>query len=91
MWAPILVNFFQILFIIFGFYGAYHFRIKYIITVSISMLPLYAYVGAITLIDNPNFVIFGQYLLWNFIWIGWNAFLICFYLDVGTLNRVRVT
>ncbi|ALC41432.1 NKAIN [Drosophila busckii] len=59
MWAPILVNFFQILFIIFGFYGAYHFRIKYIIT----------------------------YLVWNFIWIGWNAFLICFYLNVGGLDR----
>ncbi|EDW58881.1 sodium/potassium-transporting ATPase subunit beta-1-interacting protein isoform X1 [Drosophila virilis] len=59
MWAPILVNFFQILFIIFGFYGAYHFRIKYIIT----------------------------YLLWNFVWIGWNAFLICFYLNVGSLDR----
>ncbi|XP_030081074.1 transcription activator MSS11 isoform X2 [Drosophila hydei] len=59
MWAPILVNFFQILFIIFGFYGAYHFRIKYIIT----------------------------YLLWNFVWIGWNAFLICFYLNVGSLDK----
>ncbi|KAH8261577.1 hypothetical protein KR044_011693 [Drosophila immigrans] len=59
MWAPILVNFFQILFIIFGFYGAYHFRIKYIIT----------------------------YLLWNFVWIGWNAFMICFYLNVGSLDR----
>ncbi|XP_065370256.1 sodium/potassium-transporting ATPase subunit beta-1-interacting protein isoform X1 [Calliphora vicina] len=59
MWAPIFVNFFHILFIIFGFYGAYHFRIKYIIT----------------------------YLIWNFLWIGWNSFLICFYLNVGTLDR----
>ncbi|KAH8233635.1 hypothetical protein KR026_010755 [Drosophila bipectinata] len=59
MWAPILVNFFHILFIIFGFYGAYHFRVKYIIT----------------------------YLIWNFLWIGWNAFLICFYLNVGVLDR----
>ncbi|KRF97561.1 uncharacterized protein Dwil_GK20907 [Drosophila willistoni] len=59
MWAPILVNFFHILFIIFGFYGAYHFRVKYIIT----------------------------YLIWNFLWIGWNAFLICFYLNVGELDR----
>ncbi|XP_023295202.2 sodium/potassium-transporting ATPase subunit beta-1-interacting protein, partial [Lucilia cuprina] len=42
-----------------GFYGAYHFRIKYIIT----------------------------YLIWNFLWIGWNSFLICFYLNVGTLDR----
>ncbi|XP_004535702.1 sodium/potassium-transporting ATPase subunit beta-1-interacting protein isoform X1 [Ceratitis capitata] len=59
MWAPILVNFFHIIFIILGFYGAYHFRIKYIIT----------------------------YLIWGFIWIGWNAFLICFYLNVGLLDR----
>ncbi|XP_049309394.1 uncharacterized protein DDB_G0283357 isoform X3 [Bactrocera dorsalis] len=59
MWAPILVNFFHIIFIILGFYGAYHFRIKYIIT----------------------------YLIWSFIWIGWNAFLICFYLNVGILDR----
>ncbi|KAM7342535.1 sodium/potassium-transporting ATPase subunit beta-1-interacting protein-like [Cochliomyia hominivorax] len=59
MWAPIFVNFFHILFIIFGFYGAYHFRIKYIIT----------------------------YLIWNFLWIGWNSFLICFYLNVGILDR----
>ncbi|XP_054740981.1 sodium/potassium-transporting ATPase subunit beta-1-interacting protein isoform X1 [Anastrepha obliqua] len=59
MWAPILVNFFHIIFIILGFYGAYHFRIKYIIT----------------------------YLIWSFIWIGWNAFLICFYLNVGVLDR----
>ncbi|KAH8283520.1 hypothetical protein KR018_004670 [Drosophila ironensis] len=62
MWAPILVNFFHILFIIFGFYGAYHFRVKYIIT----------------------------YLIWNFLWIGWNAFLICFYLNVGQLDRVSI-
>ncbi|XP_067630210.1 uncharacterized protein DDB_G0283357 isoform X4 [Eurosta solidaginis] len=59
MWAPIFVNFFHIIFIILGFYGAYHFRIKYIIT----------------------------YLIWSFIWIGWNAFLICFYLNVGALDR----
>ncbi|XP_030371121.1 sodium/potassium-transporting ATPase subunit beta-1-interacting protein isoform X5 [Scaptodrosophila lebanonensis] len=59
MWAPILVNFFHMLFVIFGFYGAYHFRVKYIVT----------------------------YLIWNFVWIGWNAFLICFYLNVGELDR----
>lgn len=37
MWAPIFVNFFHMLFIIFGFYGAYHFKVKYIITVSIKV------------------------------------------------------
>lgn len=84
MWAPILVNFFHILFIIFGFYGAYHFRVKYIITVSAPALLSY-------LSDNPNLFCAPrlQYLIWNFLWIGWNAFLICFYLNVGVLDRVR--
>jgi Na,K-Atpase Interacting protein len=36
MWAPILVNFFHIIFVIFGFFGAYTFRIKYLVTVSIK-------------------------------------------------------
>nr|XP_023024001.1 sodium/potassium-transporting ATPase subunit beta-1-interacting protein isoform X4 [Leptinotarsa decemlineata] len=31
LWIPILVNFFEIVFIIFGFFGAYQFRPKYII------------------------------------------------------------
>nr|CAD7431351.1 unnamed protein product [Timema monikensis] len=34
MWAPILANFFNIIFVIFGFYGAFQFRPKYIITDS---------------------------------------------------------
>ncbi|XP_055920615.1 sodium/potassium-transporting ATPase subunit beta-1-interacting protein isoform X3 [Eupeodes corollae] len=59
MWAPIFANFLHIIFVIFGFYGAYHFRVKYIIT----------------------------YLIWSIIWIGWNSFLICFYLNVGELDR----
>ena len=27
------------------------------------------------------------YLVWCFIWIGWNTFLICFYLEAGNLDR----
>jgi hypothetical protein len=27
------------------------------------------------------------YAIWCLIWIGWNAFIICFYLEVGMLNR----
>ncbi|XP_058836523.1 sodium/potassium-transporting ATPase subunit beta-1-interacting protein isoform X1 [Topomyia yanbarensis] len=59
MWAPILVNFFHIIFVIFGFFGAYQYRPKYLIT----------------------------YSLWNLLWIGWNVFLICFYLNTGILDR----
>lgn len=27
------------------------------------------------------------YLVWSLAWVGWNAFLICFYLDVGHLDN----
>jgi len=33
MWAPILVNFFNIIFVILGFFGAFQYRPKYIISV----------------------------------------------------------
>jgi Na,K-Atpase Interacting protein len=34
MWAPILANFLHMIFIIFGFFGAYQYRAKYLISVS---------------------------------------------------------
>ncbi|XP_046415018.1 sodium/potassium-transporting ATPase subunit beta-1-interacting protein isoform X2 [Neodiprion fabricii] len=59
MWAPILVNFFNIIFVILGFFGAFQYRPKYIIV----------------------------YCVWNVLWLGWNIFLICFYLSVGILDK----
>ncbi|XP_046469860.1 putative uncharacterized protein DDB_G0291608 isoform X1 [Neodiprion pinetum] len=59
MWAPILVNFFNIIFVILGFFGAFQYRPKYIIV----------------------------YCVWNILWLGWNIFLICFYLSVGILDK----
>uniref|UniRef100_A0A4Y0BKX7 Sodium/potassium-transporting ATPase subunit beta-1-interacting protein n=1 Tax=Anopheles funestus TaxID=62324 RepID=A0A4Y0BKX7_ANOFN len=59
MWAPILVNFFQILFVIFGFFGAYQYRPRYLVA----------------------------YTVWSLLWLGWNIFLICFYLNIGILDR----
>ncbi|XP_011338851.1 sodium/potassium-transporting ATPase subunit beta-1-interacting protein isoform X2 [Ooceraea biroi] len=59
MWAPILVNFFNIIFVILGFFGAFQYRPKYIIS----------------------------YCVWNTLWLGWNIFIICFYLSVGILNK----
>jgi len=35
MWGPILANFFQIIFAIFGFFGVYQYRPKYIIVYSV--------------------------------------------------------
>ncbi|XP_074109865.1 sodium/potassium-transporting ATPase subunit beta-1-interacting protein isoform X2 [Cotesia typhae] len=58
MWAPILFNFFNIIFVILGFFGAFQYRPKYIIS----------------------------YCIWDILWLGWNIFCICFYLEAGSLN-----
>lgn len=29
-----------------------------------------------------------QYAVWLVVWVGWNAFIICFYLEVGHLSQV---
>lgn len=58
MWAPIIGNFFQIICVIFGIFGIYHFRPKYL----------------------------AVYCVWSFIWIGWNVFIICLYLEIGILR-----
>jgi hypothetical protein len=43
MWAPILANFFHIIFVIFGFFGTFQYRPKYIITVcNINLFSLQA-------------------------------------------------
>lgn len=39
MWGPILVNFFNIIFVILGFFGAFQYQIKYLITVRNNDLP----------------------------------------------------
>lgn len=59
MWLPIIANFFNFIFVIFGFFGGYQYKTKYIII----------------------------YLVWLLVWIGWNVFVICFYLNVGILDN----
>lgn len=29
-----------------------------------------------------------QYIVWTALWVTWNVFIICFYLDVGGLTKV---
>lgn len=29
-----------------------------------------------------------QYLLWTLLWVGWNVFVSCLYLDLGGLSKV---
>ncbi|KAG0710201.1 Sodium/potassium-transporting ATPase subunit beta-1-interacting protein [Chionoecetes opilio] len=61
MWLPIIANFFNFILVIFGFFGAYQYKTKYIII----------------------------YLTWELVWLGWNVFVICFYLNVGVLENSR--
>ncbi|XP_064099876.1 sodium/potassium-transporting ATPase subunit beta-1-interacting protein-like [Macrobrachium nipponense] len=61
MWLPIIANFFNFIFVIFGFFGAFQYRTKYIII----------------------------YVAWLLLWLGWNVFVICFYLNVGALDNSR--
>ncbi|KAF2356415.1 Na-K-Atpase Interacting protein [Trinorchestia longiramus] len=59
MWLPIIANFFNSIFVIFGFFGAYQYKPKYIIT----------------------------YTVWLVAWSTYNAFVMCFYLNVGALDN----
>lgn len=59
MWGPIIVNFFQIIFVIFGFFGGWQYKASYTIT----------------------------YCVWTVLWFGWNCFIFCFYLNIGSLSR----
>ncbi|XP_014896261.1 sodium/potassium-transporting ATPase subunit beta-1-interacting protein 3 isoform X1 [Poecilia latipinna] len=58
-WAPIMVNFFHIIVVILGLFGAIQYQSRYV----------------------------TMYLLWMFVWIGWNVFVICLYLDLGGLSK----
>jgi len=29
-----------------------------------------------------------QYLLWSFLWLAWNLFILCLYLSIGILTKV---
>lgn len=32
-----------------------------------------------------------QYAVWLVVWVGWNSFIICFYLEVGNLSQVSLS
>ncbi|XP_011667702.2 sodium/potassium-transporting ATPase subunit beta-1-interacting protein 1 isoform X1 [Strongylocentrotus purpuratus] len=58
MWVPMLVGFFNIIFVLFGIFGSYQYRPKFMIV----------------------------YSLWQLLWLGWNIFIICLYLEAGILS-----
>ena len=39
-----------------------------------------------------NFLCFDfQYTVWGILWLGWNIFVICFYLSIGILDKVSLS
>lgn len=85
-WAPILANFLHIMAIILGMFGTVQFRFRYLIFVSI---PLTASWLASWLQTVLTICVF-QYAVWLVLWVGWNSFIICFYLEVGNLSQVCI-
>ncbi|KAM3967584.1 sodium/potassium-transporting ATPase subunit beta-1-interacting protein [Aphomia sociella] len=47
------------------------------------LLIIFGSFGAVQYITN--YII--AYAIWSFMWLTWNLFLICYYLNLGTLNR----
>jgi len=39
-------------------------------------------------LSNTMFLSFLQYAVWLVLWVAWNVFIICFYLEVGDLSKV---
>ncbi|CDQ60039.1 sodium/potassium-transporting ATPase subunit beta-1-interacting protein 3 [Oncorhynchus mykiss] len=58
-WAPIMVNFLQIIMVILSLFGTIQYRPRYVVL----------------------------YLLWTLLWVAWNVFVCCFYLDLGGLSK----
>lgn len=88
MWLPIIANFMNILLIIFGSFGAVQYVTKYLLAVSTNTNT----VGCVWLLVLSHkislFLSILQYAIWSCMWLTWNIFLICYYLNLGTLDRV---
>lgn len=43
---------------------------------------------AVALVEKLTCFPVWQYAVWLVLWVGWNSFIICFYLEVGNLSQV---
>ncbi|KAI5090784.1 sodium/potassium transporting ATPase interacting 2 [Silurus meridionalis] len=85
-WAPILINFIHIITVILGLFGTVQFRPRYV-TGSHQLRTIRS---KEQYVDLRVFVLrfFPQYAVWLVLWVTWNVFVICFYLEVGDLSKV---
>lgn len=90
-WAPILTNFLHIIVVILGLFGTIQFRPRYVTGVSLSVQTLhFQFLVSSAFCPNQqvSMCLSVQYAVWLVMWMTWNVFIICFYLEVGDLSRV---
>jgi hypothetical protein len=63
MFGMIVADTLYLMFLVVGLFGAYQYRVNYVVTTVLVTL----------------------------LWIGWNLFIICNYLNIGFLDRVKST
>lgn len=97
-WAPILTNFLHIIIVILGLFGTIQFRPRYVTGVSVTQARRHTHNSvfiSVLVSSAKHFSCFFcwnlslQYAAWLVMWMTWNVFIICFYLEVGDLSRVR--
>ncbi|XP_054110386.1 sodium/potassium-transporting ATPase subunit beta-1-interacting protein 2 isoform X7 [Callithrix jacchus] len=77
-WAPILANFVHIIIVILGLFGTIQYRPRYITGILFPKAP-----EALSL----KFTYLTEYAVWLVLWVTWNVFVICFYLEAGDLSK----
>uniref|UniRef100_A0A672RPE1 Sodium/potassium-transporting ATPase subunit beta-1-interacting protein n=1 Tax=Sinocyclocheilus grahami TaxID=75366 RepID=A0A672RPE1_SINGR len=95
-WAPILANFLHIMAVILGVFGTVQIRSKYLILVGQKSMFVFTHILHLQmkmfcylhcLYMSRMHVCHFQYAVWLVVWVGWNSFIICFYLEVGHLSQ----
>ncbi len=82
MYGMIIVDVFYLLFLIIGLFGAYQYRVNYVAAVSQTL---------ILSICTKHFFTFRTVFkstIFSLVWIAWNLFVVCNYLNVGFLDKV---
>ncbi|KAI1240975.1 hypothetical protein IHE44_0009431 [Lamprotornis superbus] len=102
-WAPILANFIHIIIVILGLFGTIQYRPRYItghafmgisvhfraFNVSVLVSRYWSReVFPYTALKQASITrVILRYAIWLVLWVTWNVFVICFYLEAGDLSK----
>ncbi|XP_066035364.1 sodium/potassium-transporting ATPase subunit beta-1-interacting protein 2 isoform X2 [Chamaea fasciata] len=85
-WAPILANFIHIIIVILGLFGTIQYRPRYITGDKYRLFPWNS-CSFFTATFDPQGCVSKKYAVWLVLWVTWNVFVICFYLEAGDLSK----